>query len=123
MGVRSLILLLCGLTHVKVTVRKVTYAVDLRWDRASSLEPFDPETLPLGHRGRGFETVPVETAANEIVSLAKIVGLEVENSIDELEEGHNQELTTEELTELHCASEQEVVEESLSEKGEVTAKQ
>ncbi|GBO26528.1 hypothetical protein AVEN_253957-1 [Araneus ventricosus] len=73
----------------------------------------------------GFETVPVEPAVNEIVSLVKIGGLEVDsNDIDELVEEHSQELSTEELAELHCASQQEVVEESLSEKDEeVTAKQ
>ncbi|GBL84896.1 hypothetical protein AVEN_42173-1 [Araneus ventricosus] len=43
------------------------------------------------------------------------MGVKVENDIDELEEDHNQELTTEELTELHCVSQQEVAEESLSE--------
>ncbi|PNF30455.1 hypothetical protein B7P43_G12495 [Cryptotermes secundus] len=71
----------------------------------------------------GFEIVPVEPVVNEIVSLAKIMGLEVgNNDIDELVEEHSQELTTEELMELHCVSQQEVVEESLSEE-EVTAKQ
>ncbi|GBO12098.1 hypothetical protein AVEN_136450-1, partial [Araneus ventricosus] len=66
---------------------------------------------------------------------AKIMGLEVENDIDELKEDHNQELNTEELkedhsqelnteelTDLHCVSQQEVVKENLSEE-EVTAKQ
>ncbi|PNF27366.1 hypothetical protein B7P43_G01189 [Cryptotermes secundus] len=73
----------------------------------------------------GFEIVPVEPVVNEIVSLAKIMGLEVDNSdIDELVEEHIQELTTEELMEFHCVSQQEVVEESLSEEEqEVTAKQ
>ncbi|GBO02938.1 hypothetical protein AVEN_19528-1, partial [Araneus ventricosus] len=41
--------------------------------------------------------------------------LEVGNDIDELEEDHNQELTTEELMELHCVSQQEVVQESWTE--------
>ena len=45
-------------------------------------------------------------------------------SHNELVEEHSQELTTEELMELHCVSQQEVVEESLSEEEEeVTAKQ
>ncbi|PNF21866.1 hypothetical protein B7P43_G05279 [Cryptotermes secundus] len=71
----------------------------------------------------GFEIVPVEPVVNEIVSLAKIMGLEVNNNdIDELVEEHSQELSTEELMELHCVSQKEVVEESLSEE-EVTAKQ
>ncbi|GBN20646.1 hypothetical protein AVEN_46239-1 [Araneus ventricosus] len=34
------------------------------------------------------------------------MGLEVENDINELEEGNSQELTTEEHTELHCDSQQ-----------------
>ncbi|GBM49569.1 hypothetical protein AVEN_186675-1 [Araneus ventricosus] len=42
----------------------------------------------------GFETVFVESTVNEIVSLAKILGLGVKNDIDELEEDHNRELTT-----------------------------
>ncbi|GBM08339.1 hypothetical protein AVEN_108346-1 [Araneus ventricosus] len=71
----------------------------------------------------GFEPVPVKPVVNEVVSLAKILGLEVEDNIDELEEDHSQELTTEELMELHSVSQQEIVEESLSEKEEVTAKQ
>ncbi|PNF37791.1 hypothetical protein B7P43_G10140 [Cryptotermes secundus] len=51
----------------------------------------------------GFEIVPVEPVVNETVSLAKIMGLEVDDSdIDELVEEHSQELTTEELTEFHC---------------------
>ncbi|PNF23569.1 hypothetical protein B7P43_G05621 [Cryptotermes secundus] len=49
--------------------------------------------------------VPVESVVNEIVSLAKIMGLEVDNNdIDELVQEHSQELTTEELMELHCVS-------------------
>lgn len=72
----------------------------------------------------GFETVPVEPVVNEIVSLATIMGLEVDCSdIEELVEEHTQELTTEELMELHCVSQQEVLEESLSEEEEVTEKQ
>ncbi|GBN09469.1 hypothetical protein AVEN_143097-1 [Araneus ventricosus] len=43
----------------------------------------------------GFETVPVEPAVNEIVSLAKIMGLKGENDIDELEEDRSQDLTYE----------------------------
>ncbi|PNF38060.1 hypothetical protein B7P43_G00349 [Cryptotermes secundus] len=67
----------------------------------------------------GFEIVPVEPVVNEIVSLAQIIGLEVDNNdIDELVEEHSQQLTTEELMELHCVSQQEVVEVSLSEEEE-----
>ncbi|GBM55407.1 hypothetical protein AVEN_150466-1 [Araneus ventricosus] len=61
---------------------------------------------------------------NEIVFLAKDRGLEVDiNDIDELVEGHNQELPTKELMELHCVSQQEVIEDCLSEEEVVTAKQ
>lgn len=60
---------------------------------------------------KGFERVPVEPVANEIVSLIKLMGLEVDNNdIDEFVEEHSQELTTEELMELHCVSQQEIVE-------------
>lgn len=70
----------------------------------------------------GFETVPMKPVVNEIVSLATIMGLEVDASdIEELVEEHSQELTTEELVELHCVSQQEVLEDSLSE--EVAEKQ
>ncbi|GBN79228.1 hypothetical protein AVEN_13100-1 [Araneus ventricosus] len=66
---------------------------------------------------------PVEPIVNEIASLAKIMGLEVDNDIDELVEDRSQGLTNEELTEFHCISQQEVVEESLSDEEEVIAKQ
>ncbi|GBM12177.1 hypothetical protein AVEN_20990-1 [Araneus ventricosus] len=66
-------------------------------------------------RDFGLEEVPEEAVVNKIVSLATIRGLEVDsNGIDELVEEHNQELTTEKLMELHCVSQQEVMEESLS---------
>ncbi|GBN52775.1 hypothetical protein AVEN_124349-1 [Araneus ventricosus] len=46
----------------------------------------------------------------------KIRKLDVDsNDIDELVEEHNQELTTVELKKFHCVSQQEVMEESLSE--------
>ncbi|GBM08269.1 Tigger transposable element-derived protein 1 [Araneus ventricosus] len=72
------------------------------------------------------ETVPVDPVVYEIVSLAKIVGLEVDsNDIEQLVEEHNQELTTEELLELHRVSQQEVEEGSLSEEEDeaITEKQ
>ncbi|GBO46897.1 hypothetical protein AVEN_191925-1 [Araneus ventricosus] len=71
----------------------------------------------------GFETVPVEPAVNEIVSAYKIMRLEMENDINELKEYLSQELATEELKELHYVPQQKVMEESLSEEEEVTAKQ
>ncbi|GBM46645.1 hypothetical protein AVEN_2193-1 [Araneus ventricosus] len=51
------------------------------------------------------------------------MGLEVDNSNDELVEGHSQELATKDLTELHCVSQNKKAEECLSEKEEVTGKQ
>ncbi|GBM89475.1 hypothetical protein AVEN_187046-1 [Araneus ventricosus] len=51
----------------------------------------------------------VEPIINEIVSLDKIRRLAVDtNAVNEIVEEHNQELTTEELMELHCVSQQEV---------------
>ncbi|GBL81755.1 hypothetical protein AVEN_93520-1 [Araneus ventricosus] len=45
---------------------------------------------------------PVEPMVNAIVSLAKIRGLEVDSiDIDQLVEKHSQQLTTEEVMELH----------------------
>ncbi|GBM97808.1 hypothetical protein AVEN_250983-1 [Araneus ventricosus] len=59
----------------------------------------------------------VEPIVHEIVSLAKIRGLEVgSNDIYELVEEHNQELTMLELMELHCVSQQEVMDEELTAK-------
>ncbi|GBM77603.1 hypothetical protein AVEN_165630-1 [Araneus ventricosus] len=61
---------------------------------------------------------------NEIVPLTKIMGLQANNNdIYELVETYNQDLTTEELTEMRCLSQPEVVEESLSNDEEITAKQ
>ncbi|GBM89067.1 hypothetical protein AVEN_241289-1, partial [Araneus ventricosus] len=52
------------------------------------------------------------------------MGLEVDkNNIDELVEDHSQELTTKGLMELHFVSQQQALEESLSEKEDVTANQ
>ncbi|GBM59855.1 hypothetical protein AVEN_96271-1 [Araneus ventricosus] len=45
------------------------------------------------------------------------------NDIDKLVEEHNQQLTTVDLMKLHYVSQQDVMEERLSEKEEVTAKQ
>ncbi|GBL86220.1 hypothetical protein AVEN_121578-1 [Araneus ventricosus] len=47
----------------------------------------------------GFETVLVEPAVSDIVSLSKITGLDVKKDIDELEEDQSQKLTTEEIME------------------------
>ncbi|GBM60473.1 hypothetical protein AVEN_239852-1 [Araneus ventricosus] len=74
--------------------------------------------------GRFSKSRTVEPIVSKIVSLFKTKGLEVDNyDIDELVEEHSQELTTEELMELHCVSKQEVVEKSLSGEEEVTTKQ
>jgi hypothetical protein len=64
----------------------------------------------------------VDHIVNESVSLAEIMGLEVDNNdVKELVEEHSQELTIEELTELHRVSQKEI-ERSLSGMEEVTAK-
>lgn len=58
----------------------------------------------------GFEKVPVEPIINEILSLAKILELEMDrNSNVKLVEEHSQDLTTEELVELYSVSQQEIV--------------
>jgi hypothetical protein len=65
--------------------------------------------------------VPVDHTVNEIVSLADIMGLEVDdNNVEELVEEHSKELSTEELTELHRVSQKET-ERSFSGMEEVTA--
>jgi hypothetical protein len=49
--------------------------------------------------------MPVDHIVNEIVSLTEIMRLEVDkNDVEEFVEEHSQELTTEDLTELHCVS-------------------
>ncbi|GBM97868.1 hypothetical protein AVEN_185577-1 [Araneus ventricosus] len=68
------------------------------------------------------ETVSEEPEVNKILSFAKIMGLKMDkNDIHEPVEEQNQEFTTEELVEFQCASQQDTVEESLSE--EVIVKQ
>ncbi|GBM76536.1 hypothetical protein AVEN_145690-1 [Araneus ventricosus] len=53
-------------------------------------------------------SLPVEPVVNEMLSLAKIRGLEEDgNDIDDLMEEHSQELTTGELMELRYVSQQE----------------
>ncbi|GBO42968.1 hypothetical protein AVEN_46730-1 [Araneus ventricosus] len=65
----------------------------------------------------------VEPVVNEIVYLARIMGLEVgNNGIVELIEEHSQDLTTEDLKEFHCDSQQAVVGESMQEKKKTTEK-
>ncbi|GBM35717.1 hypothetical protein AVEN_58402-1 [Araneus ventricosus] len=49
----------------------------------------------------GCETTPAEPAVNELVLLANIMVLEVENDIDDIEEDDSQRLRTEELMDLH----------------------
>lgn len=71
-----------------------------------------------------FETVRVDPVVNEIVSLATIMGVEVDNNdIDELVEEQNRELTTDELMELHRVSQQEMMESLSDKEDEVTTKQ
>ncbi|XP_022909635.2 tigger transposable element-derived protein 1-like [Onthophagus taurus] len=75
-----------------------------------------PESVVECHSEK-VDTLDVEPLVNEIVSLANTIGLEVNsNDIDELVEEHNQDLTTEELTELLRLSQQEDEKESVSDK-------
>ncbi|GBL80014.1 hypothetical protein AVEN_78216-1, partial [Araneus ventricosus] len=89
----------------------------------NSWEEYPHFCLELALAGeRRLRQYPVGPIVNEFVPLAKIKGLEVDNNgIDAPVEEHSQELTSEELMELHCVSQEEVMEESLWE--EVTAKQ
>ena len=76
------------------------------------------ETWPdciLGNDLEGLAHEHELPVVNEIVSLWKTVGLEVnEDNIQELAEEHGQELNTEQLMDLHCKQEQEAMEEISS---------
>ncbi|GBN01475.1 hypothetical protein AVEN_156089-1 [Araneus ventricosus] len=66
------------------------------------LRSFDRRAL--SNDFEGFETIPLELVVNEIVSLTKIMGLEVDkNDIDALVKEHSQDLTNEELIESGLA--------------------
>ncbi|GBL94413.1 hypothetical protein AVEN_7381-1 [Araneus ventricosus] len=89
----------------------------------STWENFWPESV-VECDFEGFEILRVELVGNENVSLAMAMRLEVDNNnIDEFVEEHSQELTTEGFKAFHHVSQQEDVEESLSEEEKVTAKQ
>ncbi|GBL76144.1 hypothetical protein AVEN_234430-1 [Araneus ventricosus] len=93
--------------------------IENAWEGKQKNPQFCLEERSFGRRVSSNETLKslsstAEPVVNEIVSLAKIRGLEVD--IDEIAEEHNKELTTEELMELHCVQQQEVME-------EITAKQ
>ncbi|XP_045139357.1 tigger transposable element-derived protein 1-like isoform X2 [Portunus trituberculatus] len=93
-----------------VTVRTLNTAWQKLW----------PECVP--HRDfEGFRPEPVEATeqlVDEIVSLGHTLGLEMDGAdVEELVEEHSQELTTDELLELHKEQQQKVVEELSS--GEV----
>jgi hypothetical protein len=67
----------------------------------------------------GFAHEREPSVVDEIVSLGKTMGLEVnEDDIQELVEEHDQELTTDELMDLHHKQQQEVMEEVSSEEEE-----
>uniref|UniRef100_A0A8D2J1Y1 DDE-1 domain-containing protein n=2 Tax=Varanus komodoensis TaxID=61221 RepID=A0A8D2J1Y1_VARKO len=73
-----------------------------------------PDCVP-GHDMEGLAHKQEPPVVNEIVSLGKAMGLEVdEDDIQELVEEHGQELTTDELMDLHREQQQEVMEESSS---------
>lgn len=62
-----------------------------------------------------LDAVSTDPITNEIISLAEQIGLEVDsNDIAELVAEHNEDLTTEDLVKLQCASEQEVEQSTLS---------
>nr|XP_020452715.1 tigger transposable element-derived protein 1 [Monopterus albus] len=70
----------------------------------------------LGHDVEGFAQEQQPPVVDEIMSLGKTMGLEVnEDDIQELVEEHGQELTTNELIDLHREQQQEVMEEISSE--------
>uniref|UniRef100_A0A8C5PXM0 HTH CENPB-type domain-containing protein n=1 Tax=Leptobrachium leishanense TaxID=445787 RepID=A0A8C5PXM0_9ANUR len=70
----------------------------------------------IGHDFEGFAQDWEPPVVDDIVSLGKIMGLEVnEDDIQELVEEHGQELTTDDLMALHREQQQEVVEISSEE--------
>ncbi|XP_039632281.1 tigger transposable element-derived protein 1-like [Polypterus senegalus] len=73
----------------------------------------------FGQDSEGFAHEQEPPVVNEIVSLGKTMGLEVnEDDIQELVEEHDQELTTDELMDLHREQQQEVMEDISSEEDE-----
>ncbi|GBN34570.1 hypothetical protein AVEN_19318-1 [Araneus ventricosus] len=85
--------------------------------------PREPSLLlgrSFGRRVLSNETL--RPIVNAIVSLAKIRGLEMDSNDIDVQK-HNLELNIEGFVELYCVSQQEVMELSLSEEEEVTAKQ
>ncbi|GBN21960.1 hypothetical protein AVEN_269450-1 [Araneus ventricosus] len=82
-------------------------------------------SLPQNDRicmGRGYQENGGRVLSNVICRGG--TGLEAyTNDIDELVEEHSQELTIEELMKLQCILQGEVMEESLTDEEEVTAKQ
>ncbi|GBN81253.1 hypothetical protein AVEN_64565-1 [Araneus ventricosus] len=89
--------------------RKYTWEAVTKGTLTSAWKKLWPESV-VECDFEGFETVLVKPLINEIVSLAKIMELELNNNdIDELVEEHSQELTNKEFTELHCVSQQDVV--------------
>ena len=81
-----------------------------------------PESVP----DRDFECLnpepvdPTVQLVNEIVSLGQILDLEMDGvDMEELVQEHNEELTTEELLELHKEQQQKVVEELSSGEEEI----
>ncbi|XP_046989444.1 uncharacterized protein LOC124594967 [Schistocerca americana] len=105
------------------TIEKASEGVIKRRSLTSAWEKLWAECV-IECNSEAFVSVPVEPVVNEIMSLAKRMGLEMKNNdIDELVEDHSQEMTTEELVELQCVSQKEAVESSSEEEEEVTAKQ
>ncbi|XP_013365403.1 PREDICTED: tigger transposable element-derived protein 1-like [Chinchilla lanigera] len=87
-----------------VTKRTLNYAWRKLW----------PDCI-LGHDLEGLAHEQEPPVVDEIMSLGKTLGLEVnEDDIQEMVEEHGQELTTEELMDLHRKQQQEVMEETSS---------
>ena len=74
--------------------------------------------LPDCVAARNFEGFEPESVVDDIVSLGKSMGLEVNNEdVEELANDHKNELTTEELQDFHKDQQEEVVEEISLEGG------
>ncbi|XP_051785430.1 tigger transposable element-derived protein 1-like [Erpetoichthys calabaricus] len=98
--------------------------IDKAWEEVSvrTLNSAWKKLWPQSVPDFGFDPQPVDKTVQlveEIVSLGKSMGLDVDGAdLDELVEENSEELTTDELKELHKEQQQEVVEElSLGEEG------
>ncbi|XP_039623765.1 tigger transposable element-derived protein 1-like [Polypterus senegalus] len=97
--------------------------IDKAWEEVSvrTLSSAWKKLWPQSVPNFGFDPQPVDKTVQLVkksVSLGKSMGLDVDGAdLDELVEEHSEELTTDELKELHKEQQQEVVEELLGEEG------